>query len=89
MSKIEREVIIRNPQGLHARPSAMFVQIVSKYDAHVTLRKGDEEVNGRSIMGILTLGAQHNSKVLISAEGDDAQQVIDELEVLLLKEKPE
>ncbi|MBF0478636.1 MAG: HPr family phosphocarrier protein [Candidatus Omnitrophica bacterium] len=89
MVKIQKEIIIRNPQGLHARPSAMFVQIVSKHESIVTLRKGDEEVNGRSIMGILTLGAQFNSSVVITAEGVDAEKVICELEALLKKETPE
>ena len=86
MPKIKKEVTIQNFQGLHARPAAMFVQIASKYDSHVTLGKGDERVNGKSIMGILTLGVQHNTKIIIEVDGSDAEQLIKELEELLNKE---
>ncbi len=89
MPKQTREVIIKNPQGLHARPAAMFVQVVSKYNASVIIQKGEERVNGKSIMGILTLGAQQNTKIILEATGDDAQQVLDELEQLLNKESIE
>jgi phosphocarrier protein HPr len=85
MAKIEKEVVVLNPQGLHARPAALFVQIVSKYDSKITLTKDKESVNGKSIMGILMLGVQQNSKVSICAEGDDAEQVMVELEEFLKK----
>jgi phosphocarrier protein HPr len=85
MGKIEKEVVVLNPQGLHARPAALFVQIVSKYDSKITLTKDKESVNGKSIMGILMLGVQQNSKVFISAEGEDAEQVMAELEEFLTK----
>ncbi len=83
MPQLEKEIIIQNPQGLHARPAALFVQIASKYNSNVTIHKDGEEVNGKSIMGILTLGAQQNSIVLIKAEGEDAEKVLLELEKLL------
>ena len=85
MPQIEREVIIMNEQGLHARPAAMFVQIANKYDAKITVNKDSETVNGKSIMGILMLGAQHKSKIVIVAEGDDALSAIKELEEFLTK----
>jgi len=83
MASIEKEIIIKNAQGLHARPAAQFVQIASKFDSDVSLCKDGEEVNGRSIMGILTLGAQQFSKVIIKADGVDADEVVSELCVLL------
>lgn len=83
------EVVIKNPQGLHARPAAMFVQIASKYNANVALQKGEERVNGKSIMGILTLGIEQNSKVVLEADGDDADEVVAELTQLLTKESIE
>ena len=86
MPLIQREVTIKNAQGLHARPAALFVQIASKYNSEVSISKDGEKVNGKSIMGILTLGAHRDSKVILEAEGDDAQQLIDELEALLSKE---
>lgn len=87
MPIVRKEINVRNPQGLHARPAALFVQIVSKYDSIVTIQGDGEKVNGKSIMGILTLGAQKGSDVIIEAEGDDAQEVADELEVLLTDEE--
>lgn len=89
MPKVKTEVVIKNPQGLHARPAAMFVQIASKYNAHVTVQKDEERVNGKSIMGILTLGIEKNSKVILEADGDDASEVITELTELLVKETVE
>ncbi len=83
MANVEKEVIINNKQGLHARPAALFVQITSRYNSEVTLEKDGEKVNGKSIMGILALGAEGGSKIILSAEGDDAQDVFNELEALL------
>ena len=87
--KVIVEVVIKNSQGLHARPAAMFVQIASKYNANVALQKGEERVNGKSIMGILTLGIEQNSKVVLEADGDDADEVVAELTQLLTKESME
>ena len=85
MTKIEKEIIIMNPQGLHARPAALFVQIASKFNAKINVKKDGEKVNGKSIMGILMLAAQSKSKITIEADGDDAQQAIDELTAFLSK----
>ncbi len=87
--KVIMEIVIKNPQGLHALPAAMFVQTASKYSANVVLQKGDERVNGKSIMGILTLGIEQNSKVVLEADGDDADEVVTELTQLLMKENME
>lgn len=83
MSKVEKEISIAHPQGLHARPAALFVQIASKYDASLTATKDGETVNGKSIMGILMLGAQQGSKITLCAEGEDARDLIVELEQFL------
>ena len=83
MSKAQKEISIQNPQGLHARPAALFVQIASKYDATINLIKDQEKVSGKSIMGILTLGANQNSKIIIQVEGENAEKILQELEALL------
>lgn len=83
MGKITKEVIVQNAQGLHARPAALFVQIASKYSSVVTIQKDDEKVNGKSIMGLLTLGVQTGAKVILEVDGEDADKVIVELENLL------
>ncbi len=87
MPKVEKEIIIKNPQGLHARPAALFVQIALKYDATVNLTKDKEKVSGKSIMGILTLGANQNSKIIIEVEGEDAEKILQELEMFLTSEE--
>lgn len=84
---MEKEVVIRSKQGLHARPAALFVQLANKFDADITIVKGDQEVNGKSIMGILTLAAEKGARVKIIAEGHDAQEAIEQLIELISKDE--
>ncbi len=87
MPKVEKEVIIKNPHGLHARPAAIFVQTASKYNSEISITKDGEKVNGKSIMGILMLAAHKGSKVIISADGDDAEAALEELIGLLERDE--
>ena len=73
---VERIVTIKNKQGLHARPAALFVQIANKFDSDVTVIKGKTKVNGKSIMGIMMLEAGCGSKVTMAVNGDDAEQAL-------------
>ncbi len=82
-SKIVREIPIVNRLGLHARPAAMFVRIASKFRCEVWVAKEGEEVNGKSIMGLMMLAAGQGSKLLIRCEGPDADQAISEIEELI------
>lgn len=82
--KVERKVTILNKTGLHARPAAVFVQVANKFDSEISVAKGKQKVNGKSIMGILMLAAGQGQQVIISAVGADAEQAINELEKLLL-----
>ena len=84
---VKRKIIIKNKSGLHARPAAVFVQLASKFDAIITVKKDKESVNGKSIMGILMLAANQGSEIYIEADGEDAQQAISELEELLIKDE--
>ena len=87
---VKREIIVKNRTGLHARPAAIFVQIANKFDSDITIIKEDQEVNGKSIMGILMLAAEKGAKIIIQAEGDDAEQAVEELsEVVLHDIEPE
>jgi phosphocarrier protein len=83
---IERTVIIKNKQGLHARPAALFVQIANKFDSDVTVIKGKNKVNGKSIMGIMMLEAGKGAKVTVITKGEDAEAAMNELEALLLSD---
>ena len=81
---IEKKVIIKNKDGLHARPAALFVQIANKYNSEISVSKGKEKVNGKSIMGIMMLAAGKKRRVIIRAQGKDAEKAVLELEKLLL-----
>jgi phosphocarrier protein HPr len=81
--KIEKEVTIVNRLGLHARPAAMFVRVASRYRAEVWVEKEGENVNGKSIMGLMMLAAGQGSKLQIRCEGPDADRVLQELEELI------
>ena len=83
---VERTVIIKNKQGLHARPAALFVQIANKFDSDITVTKGKTRVNGKSIMGIMMLEAGSGSKVTVITKGEDAEEAMTELENLLLSD---
>ena len=81
--KIEKDITIVNRLGLHARPAAMFVRISSRYRAEVWVSKEGEEVNGKSIMGLMMLAAGQGSTLHIRCEGPDADKAIKELEELI------
>ncbi|MDO8524916.1 MAG: HPr family phosphocarrier protein [Candidatus Omnitrophota bacterium] len=81
---VEKTITIKNKQGLHARPAALFVQIANKFSSEVTIAKGKQKINGKSIMGIMMLAAGTGSKVTIIANGEDADKAILELGKLLL-----
>ena len=81
--KIDKEITIVNRLGLHARPAAMFVRIASRYRSEIWVSKEGEEVNGKSIMGLMMLAAGQGSKLRIRCEGPDAGRAIEELEELI------
>src|SRR5256714_10994382 len=83
--KIEKELTIVNRLGLHARPAEMFVRIASRYRSEVWVEKEGEQINGKSIMGLMMLAAGQGSKLKIRCEGADADKVMEELEELIRK----
>jgi len=84
---VEREIIIQNETGLHARPAALFVQIASGFESDITIIKDDQKVNGKSIMGILMLAAERGAKIKIIADGSDAHEAVDKLSEMLNNER--
>ena len=76
---LARQIPIVNKKGLHARASAKFVQMVERFDADVTVTRCGETVGGRSIMGLLTLGAAQGTTITVVADGDDAGACLDAL----------
>jgi phosphocarrier protein HPr len=81
--KIVKEIPIVNRLGLHARPAAMFVRTASRHRCEVWVSKEGEEINGKSIMGLMMLAAGQGSKLQIRCEGPDADKAMEELEALI------
>ncbi len=79
MARLERIFLIVNTLGLHARAAAQLVQAANRYRAEVRVEKDGNEVNGKSIMGVLTLAAAKGSEIVVSCEGDDAAAAMDAL----------
>jgi len=73
MAVIEREARIVNPLGMHARPAAEFVKVANRFRSDVEVRKDHVAVNGKSIMGVMTLAAECGSSLVIKTDGADAE----------------
>ncbi len=76
MSRTERRFVIVNTLGLHARAAAQLVQIANRFRAEIHVEKDGMQVNGKSIMGVLTLAAAKGSSITVSADGEDADNAI-------------
>ena len=73
---IEMKATIVNKMGLHARPAASLVKLAGKYQSEIWLVNGSAEVNGKSIMGVLTLAAECGSEITVKADGGDAEEAV-------------
>lgn len=80
---LTRSYDIVNRLGLHARAAAQLVQLASGFAAELSLRKDDQSVNGKSIMGVMMLAAGQGSVVEATAEGEDASELLDALGILI------
>ena len=78
-NSLRKEFVINNKLGLHARPAAMFVKLANTFDAEIWVGNEDDEVNGKSIMGLMMLAAASGTKLSISAEGKDAVAAVSAL----------
>jgi len=85
MKKIEVE--IKNKAGLHARPSSLFVQVATSFDSEIKVRYDDEEINGKSIMGLMLLAAEQGRKLELEADGNDEDEMLEALKNLVEVEK--
>jgi len=89
MPVAKRTVTVVHRQGLHARPAALFVQLAKRYESHVTVKKGRKIVDGKSIMGLLTLAAHRGARISIVADGADAAEALEGLVELVTTPLPE
>jgi len=76
---VERSVTISNRAGIHARPAALVVQATKDFKCNVYFEKGQDRINAKSIMGVITLGAAYGTEIKIIAEGEDEQTAVDTL----------
>jgi phosphocarrier protein len=75
-SLVEKQCLVQNKMGLHARPAALLVQTANRFPCDVTLVKDGQTVNAKSIMGVLMLAASKGSTILVQAEGQSAQACV-------------
>lgn len=85
MVKVVKTLEIKNRLGLHARAAARLVHMVNRFSSEVKISKDGQIVNGRSIMGILTLAATQGSEIHVEAKGADAQEALRAIERLIEK----
>ena len=81
---LERKFVIKNKLGLHARPAALLVQTANRFKCEVEIQKSREKVNGKSIMGIMTLAAGVGSAITVRTSGEDAAQAMEEIAKLIM-----
>lgn len=85
LQPLVKELVVQNKMGIHARPAAMIVRITNRYKCDVFVEKDEEQVNGKSIMGLMMLAAGKGSTVKFIATGDDAAPMLTELETLFAR----
>jgi PTS hybrid protein len=79
----EVELVLRNEVGLHARPAAVLVRALSAFDAEVTVRLGDQEADGHSVLALMSLGARQGDRIRVRARGPQAPAALDKAKELV------
>jgi len=80
---IKKTFLIVNKLGLHARASAKFVTTAAQFESEISVSRNDRSVNGKSIMGMMMLAAAKGTEIEVSADGNDAEQALKEIERLI------
>jgi phosphocarrier protein len=80
---VTREVTVLNELGIHARPASQIVKLAALSKADFWIEKNGQKVNGKSIMGVMMLAAEKGSTVILTAKGEDAETLIDQIEELI------
>ncbi len=76
---LQKDCIIKNKTGLHARPAAIFIKTANKFKCDIRLKKDDQEIDAKSIISLLTLGAGQGAKVTVTTGGEDEEPAMNEL----------
>ncbi len=80
---VEREVIVKNETGIHARPASLLVQTANEFEADIKLIKEDEEANAKSIMGVMSLAVSVDNQIIIKAEGVEEEEAVEAIVKLI------
>lgn len=84
MKKAQRELIVINTKGLHARPASMIAKVAADFEGSVAIYKNEERADAKSVLSILMLAAGKGTPLVLSAQGENPQDVLDRLEELFL-----
>ena len=84
-ASVVRELVVGNKLGLHARPAALFVRIANRFSSDIQVEKDGEEINGKSIMGLMLLAAGCGSRLKVTVTGGDAEDMVRALEELIAR----
>jgi phosphocarrier protein HPr len=76
---VEKDVVVKNRAGIHARPAALIVQTAARFSSQIEFSTEHETINAKSIMGIITLGAGYQTTIRISAQGEDEEEAVENL----------
>ena len=79
---VEKILTVKNRAGIHARPAAIIAQTSNKFESEITLSKDDAEVNAKSIMGVIAMGAGYNTQLTLRADGPDETEAVEVIEEL-------
>ena len=86
---ISKEILIKNPQGLQSKVCSDFIQKATGFESNIWITKGERKANGKSLLGVLSLGIKGDSVILLTAEGSDEAEAVSELESYLLSDTGE
>lgn len=84
MSRVEKQIVIVNKLGLHARAATELVKVANKFDAEVTLQQGDKSASANSVLGLMMLESSQGKKVKVISEGEDAEAALKAVETLIV-----
>ena len=84
---LKQTIVVELKGGLEARPAALFVQIASKYESHISILLTDKQVNAKSIMGMMSLGAIRGQEITLLVDGEDEEEAMEALVKFMTSDK--
>lgn len=81
-----REVVVQRYTGLESRQAAMFIQKASTFKSSIWIEKGERKANAKSLLGLLSLSIENGAKIVLSADGEDEERALSELEKYMVAE---